>query len=150
MRDRTRMTQDAMLLAVAALTLWGCGDAPLANTAALQEAPGHEDVVVRRVVWPTGPATAADPRWATPSPDGTQLPYIDWTTSDLALRDLTTGASRPLTSKAPGEPYQYPGPAVMSPDGTQVAYAWWAICFSQLLFCKELCILYMFLNKFRI
>ena len=120
----TRMTQG--LLAVTALALWGCGDAPPANTAAPQEAPGHEAVVVRRLVWPDGfPQGGADPRGSTPSPDGTLLPYIDWTTSDLAIRDLATGTSRPLTSKAPGEPYQYPGPSAVSPDGTQVAYSWW-------------------------
>ncbi len=127
MRHRTRMTQNARLLAFAALALWGCGDAPLATTAATQEAPGHEAVVVRRVVWPDAFAGGggADPRFAAPSPDGTQQPYINWTTSDLAIRDLSTGTSRPLTSKAPGEPYQYPGPSAVSPDGTQVAYSWW-------------------------
>ncbi len=120
MRHRTRMTQ--RLFAVAALTLWGCGDAPLANTAAPQEAPGHDDVVVRRVVWPN-PDGEADPRWATPSPDGTLQPYIDWTTGDVAIRDLSAGTSRPLTSTA-WEGAQYPGPAVVSPDGQQVAYPW--------------------------
>ncbi len=126
MRHRTRMTQP--LLAVAALALLGCGDAPPANTAAPQEAPGHEAVVVRRVVWPDAfglEGGGGDPRFATPSPDGTLLPYIDWTTSDVAIRDLSTGTSRPLTSTAPGEPYQYPGAPVMSPDGQQVAYPWW-------------------------
>ncbi len=124
MRYRTRMTQ--RLLTVAALTLWGCGDAPPANTAAPQEAPGHEDVVVRRLVWPDGsPQGGADPRGTTPSPDGTLLPYIDWSTSDVAISDLSTGTSRPLTSKAPEEPYQYPGPAAVSPDGMHVAYPWW-------------------------
>ncbi len=120
MRHLTRMTQ--WLLALTALALWGCGDPPLATTAAAQEAPGHEDVVVRRVVWPRG---GRDPVLARPSPDGTLMPYIDWSTSDLAIRDLSTGARRQLTSKVPGEPYQYPGPAAVSPDGTQVAYPWW-------------------------
>jgi Tol biopolymer transport system component len=46
-------------------------------------------------------------------------------TQDLAIRDLSTGTSRLLTSKAPGEPYQEPGPGAVSPDGTQVAYSWW-------------------------
>ena len=120
----TRMTQG--LLAVTALALWGCGDPPPANTAAPQEALGHEAVGVRRLVWPDGFFQgAADPRGSTPSPDGTLIPYIDWMTSNLAIRDLSTGTSRPLTSKAPGEPYQYPGPSAVSPDGTQVAYSWW-------------------------
>lgn len=120
----TRMTQG--LLAVTALALWGCGDPPPANTAAPQEALGHEAVGVRRLVWPDGfPQGGADPRGSTPSPDGTLLPYIDWMTQDLAIRDLSTGTSRPLTSKAPGEPYQEPGPSAVSPDGTQVAYSWW-------------------------
>ena len=119
----TRMTQG--LLAVTALALWGCGDPPPANTAAPQEGLGHEAVGVRRLVWPDGFPQGADPGGSTPSPDGTLLPYIDWTTSDLAIRDLATGTSRPLTSKAPGEPYQYPGPSAVSPDGTQVAYSWW-------------------------
>ncbi len=117
----TRMTQG--LLAVTALALWGCSDPPPANTAAPQQALGHEAVGVRRLVWTE--AVTADPRGSTPSPDGTLLPYIDWLTSNLGIRDLSTGTSRPLTSKAPGEPYQYPGPAAVSPDGTQVAYSWW-------------------------
>ena len=121
MRHGKRMTK--RLLAVAALALSGCGDAPLANTAAPQEAPGHEDVVVRRVVWPNGSATGADARWATPSPDGTLLPYIDWRTGDVGIRDLSTGTSRPLTSTG-WEGGEYPGPAVVSPDGQQVAYPW--------------------------
>lgn len=116
----------ASLNALAGLVLWGCGDAPLTNTPSLQAAPGHEAVVARRIVWPGtlgSEGLGADPRGS--SPDGTVVPYVDWTTSDLWIRNLSTGESRQLTSKAPGEPYQYPGPAAISPDGTQVAYAWW-------------------------
>jgi Tol biopolymer transport system component/DNA-binding CsgD family transcriptional regulator len=57
--------------------------------------------------------------------DGRYLSFHDRETSDLAVRDLATGANRRLTNngswlEAPG----YPGDSVMSPDGRQVAYSW--------------------------
>jgi len=56
------------------------------------------------------------------SPDGRYLSYTDWDGSELAIRDLTTGARRHLTNK--GSYKAYPTESVFSPDGRLVAYAW--------------------------
>jgi hypothetical protein len=56
------------------------------------------------------------------TPNGRDLVYIDWESGNLAIRDLTTGASRMLTNDGydPG----YPTQARVSPDGRWVAYSW--------------------------
>lgn len=56
------------------------------------------------------------------SPDGRYLSDVDWTTGDLALRDLVTGKTRRLTSE--GLLLDSPSFSVISPDGKQVAYNW--------------------------
>ncbi len=57
-----------------------------------------------------------------PSLDGRYLSFVDWSTGDVAIRDLVTGESRRLTNNKSyrGEPV-FPR---FSPDGTQVAYGW--------------------------
>ncbi len=55
------------------------------------------------------------------SPDGRYLSCIDWTTGDLAIRDLATGKMRRLTSE--GSSTDIRGSAI-SPDGKEVAYNW--------------------------
>jgi Tol biopolymer transport system component len=58
------------------------------------------------------------------SRDGRYLSFIDWTTGDLAVRDLATGENRRLTKNGP-QPYrEYADFATLSPDGKQVAYGW--------------------------
>src|SRR5581483_9849157 len=59
-----------------------------------------------------------------PSFEGRYLTYVDWSTGDLAVRDLKTGAKRRLTDlggydKASGHADES---ALISPDGRQVAY----------------------------
>jgi Tol biopolymer transport system component len=56
------------------------------------------------------------------SPDGRYLSDVDWTTGDLALRDLLTGTTHRLTSE--GLLLDEPSFSVISPDGKQVAYNW--------------------------
>jgi Tol biopolymer transport system component len=60
-----------------------------------------------------------------PSPDGKYLSFTDWSTGDLAVRDLESGKNRRLTDKGPwdksSEEVDY---SVWSPDGTQIAFAW--------------------------
>lgn len=55
------------------------------------------------------------------SSDGRSLTYTDWTTGNLAVRDLATGEKHHLTSK--GWP-EFAFPSTISPDGQQVAYGW--------------------------
>jgi Tol biopolymer transport system component len=62
------------------------------------------------------------------SPDGRYLSMVDWSTTDLAVRDLETGELHRLTN-APrsgddDEPYQDANVSVFSPDGYRLIYGW--------------------------
>ncbi len=59
------------------------------------------------------------------SPDGRFLSYTDWSTGDLAVRDLETGENRRLTQKGSwAVPNFAQAVQAISPDGRYVAYAW--------------------------
>jgi len=61
------------------------------------------------------------------SPDGRQIAYVDWTTGDLALHDLTRGTDRRLTNigdLTTTSPGIYAGGSVFAPEGTRIAFAW--------------------------
>lgn len=75
-------------------------------------------VVTRRI------GSDADPEGSV-SPDGRYVSYTDWTTGDLAVRDLQNGQSRRLTDKgAWSESGEYAEGSVFSPEGAQIAYGW--------------------------
>ncbi|MDH3289764.1 MAG: hypothetical protein OEO20_14385 [Gemmatimonadota bacterium] len=77
--------------------------------------------IVTRRVW-AGPGVDLT---GSPSPDGTFLSFVDWTTGDLALRDLTKGESRHLTNKGPwSESEELALFSVVSRDGQHIAYTW--------------------------
>ena len=60
-----------------------------------------------------------------PSPDGRYISFVDWTTLNLALWEIATGAQRPLTNDgatAGGAPYW----SRISPDGTTVAFTFFS------------------------
>ncbi len=79
------------------------------------------DGMVVRQIW----VPASDPQGI--SPNGQSVSYVDWSTGDLAVRDLATGTNRRLTNKGSWRenPNEYAGySSVISPDGKQVAYLW--------------------------
>ena len=81
-----------------------------------------ESGVVVRQVW-AGPEQVDI--MGAPSPDGRYLSFVDWTTGDLAVRDLATGETRHLTNKGSWrESTAYAEFSTVSPDGKQVAYTW--------------------------
>jgi Tol biopolymer transport system component len=61
--------------------------------------------------------------YGAPSPDGRYLSFVDWSISELAVRDLETGEIRQITDRGSG-PYQYAMSSIWSPDGKQLAYHW--------------------------
>jgi Tol biopolymer transport system component len=80
--------------------------------------------IVTRQVW-SGADVSLD---VAVSPDGRYLAFQDNETSDLALRDLSSGESRRLTRKQGGREnwHEYALFPVFSPDGKQVAFGWGA------------------------
>ena len=75
--------------------------------------------VVRRI-WS---GDDVDPMGA-PTRDGKLLTFVNWFTGDLAVRDLTTGEKRHLTSKGSWASPTFALFSQPSPDGRRVAYAW--------------------------
>ena len=77
------------------------------------------EIAVRKV-----PMTDA---WGAPSPDGRYLSFTDWDSGNLAVRDLTTGEYRNLTSEGTrvGSHHQWAESSIWSPDSKQVAYTWY-------------------------
>ena len=74
-----------------------------------------------RQVW-AGPGSDTS---GSPSPDGRYLSFVDWSTGDLAVRDLTTGATRRLTRKGSwATSSAFAVDALFSPDGRRIVYAW--------------------------
>ena len=60
------------------------------------------------------------------SRDGRYLTYADWTTGNLAVRDLIEGKSRKLTSDGSWTaPVGYADGSAWSPDGQEIAYTWY-------------------------
>ena len=108
----------AVLVAVAAVVLWGPIMQPPGPLVRASEASGVESV---RQIW----ADAKTDTSGRVSADGRYLSFTDWDTGDLALRDLETGENRLLTDKGSwSDDGNYADWNVLSPAGEQVAYAW--------------------------
>ncbi len=90
--------------------------------AAALPASGVPGVTIRRL-WAGG---YRDFYASSISPDGRYLSMIDWSTVDLAVRDLRTGALHRLTSIERGEdrPYEDVGVSVFSRDGRRIVIGW--------------------------
>ena len=88
-----------------------------ARLAALGEAPGGGGIRTREV-WKGTDVNLE----GSISGDGRYLSFTDWSTGDVALRDLAAGESRRLTNK---ESFDWAQTSSMSHDGSMVAYACW-------------------------
>ncbi len=122
-----------MMLALFAPGLWLCTDGParasgsdgmtlaglLLGPVTGQEAGDSTQMVVRRV-W-SGPWVDA---LGQPTPDGRFLTFMDWSTGNLAVREMSTGEVRHLTHK-PTTDAGYGELSAVSPDGKRVAYHWY-------------------------
>ncbi|HSB13020.1 MAG TPA: tetratricopeptide repeat protein [Bryobacteraceae bacterium] len=76
-----------------------------------------------RQVW----ATPDSDNCGGPSRDGRYLSFTDWSTGDVAIRDLATGENRRVTHKDKGFVESLSGQApssVFAPDSKHIAY-WW-------------------------
>lgn len=63
---------------------------------------------------------------SSPSPDGRYVTEIDWSTGDLAVRDLASGTLHHLTDKGGWtQSGDYALSSTFSPDGDEVAFVWW-------------------------
>lgn len=94
-------------------------DARSSLAALASPAPGKPGLLARQI-WSGSGVTMGHP-----SPDGRYLSFTDWSTGDLALRDLTTDTSRRLTNTGGwATSGDYADSPVISPGGRQVVYAW--------------------------
>jgi len=60
-----------------------------------------------------------------PSPDGRYLSTVDWTTGDLAIKEIPSGKLHRLTHKGTwAESTEYALVSIWSPDGKKLAYSW--------------------------
>jgi len=61
------------------------------------------------------------------SPDGRYLSFVDWSTGDLAIRELGTGTNRRLTDKGSwAQSREFALFSKWSPDSRQIVYQWYA------------------------
>ncbi len=60
------------------------------------------------------------------SPDGRYLSIVDWGTGNLAVRDMSTGKNRNITTTGSWktDAMEFVNDSVWSPDGKQLAYNW--------------------------
>ena len=60
-----------------------------------------------------------------PSPDGQYLSTVDWETSDLAIREISSGKLQRLTHRDTSKKTnEYALVSIWSPDGKKLAYSW--------------------------
>ena len=85
-----------------------------------QPASSSETAMVTRRVW----RTTGGGLGGSLTPDGRSLTFTDWTTSDLAVRELATGTTRRLTDQRSTPEYDYAWSSATSPDGRQVVFRW--------------------------
>ena len=77
--------------------------------------------ITTRQVW-AGPGADVE---GTVSSDGRFLSFVDWSSGDIAVRDLQLGQSRRLTHKGDWSSSAYADFSAISPDGKEIAYIWY-------------------------
>ncbi len=82
--------------------------------------PVGSSVLTARLVWSGREVDVL----GSPSPDGRYLSYVDWSSGDLAIRDLSTEKSRRLTGKGSWDSPEMAFFSIFSPSGEQLAYSW--------------------------
>lgn len=102
-----------------------CGPAGAQSQAALSVTPlSRPDAIELRRVF-AGSFPSFYP--SNPSPDGSLISEIDWSTGDLAVIDLEAGRLRRVTDKGPWSVSgDYAEFSVFSPDGQRMAYSWFS------------------------
>lgn len=110
------------LIAMLLLAMVSVGNGTiLTQVGSAAQEPASDSRMMARRVW-AGPEVDLE---GAVSPDGRYLTFVDWSTGDLALRDLVTGKNRRLTNKGPWtESPEYAEVSVPSPDAQKIAYAW--------------------------
>jgi len=82
------------------------------------------DAPTVRRVW-NGPSVEFEGH---PAPDGRSISTTDWSTGDLALRDLIADTTRRLTNKGSwSESADFAEATVISPDGRLVVFGWFSM-----------------------
>ncbi len=109
----------ALALLVAGCDVSEAARQPVARAGLAATALETSETAEARRVW----ADARD--YASPSPDGRYVTYVDWSTGDVAMHDLRTGEDTRLTDKGPWtEDGSWAEEPLFSPDGRRVAYSY--------------------------
>jgi Tol biopolymer transport system component len=129
-RGRTHPEQETIMRTLVTLALavamGGCAELQSTGQEAYANGTGlaarSQDEAPPRRIW-AGPEV--QDAVASPSADGRYLSFTDWSTGNLAVRDLTTGENRVVKDKGDwGVSYAYAEHTVISPDGGRIAYTW--------------------------
>ena len=123
LEKKTWRNRKLMTAVVVLVTLFmTAGVLPMGRTG--QEGAGGEKSNNRFTIKKIGPFYS--PVLGDVSPDGKYISFVDWTTGDLAVREVATGQEKRLTDKGPWD--QSGAQAFQSrwsPDGQKIVYDWW-------------------------
>ena len=92
--------------------------------------PRHAAGMVQRHIWNVPPQSSLCSGIST---DGRYISYVDWTTSNIGVRDLFAKESWLVTKNAASTWATMAEASIISPDGTQIAYSGYTyddICFT--------------------
>ena len=113
-----RRARTLALTSAAVVALLSAGDGRVIGT--VSTAAQDRGMTVRQI-W----AGADVDITGAPTPDGRFLTFTDWSTGDVAVRNLATGEQRRITNKGSwASSPEYADHSIVSPDGKQIAYSW--------------------------